>query len=388
MRLTRTAIIIISTAIIGIVLVSVFIGIALTKTTSTSDSLSLATPDLIKTSEPVAIVETVDSEDLSLPLLPLPSLLTHTHPEPEPEPEPKTMIVSVNEVSLSSTAGIPWSCRDYNTEKTVFILGSCRVAHYATYILHHDFFNDCRLVVVTVHTTSSEIYNDVDAVMKLVPPNITYFFHEFMISFGYLNTNKKSQLNIFQLPNMADKTSVMLPNMPDPLLRVRDILKCDAESQRFFQAYLRHGGGKGGDGGEGGECSCTEDQDCECRRELATRMIQCRDARLLKWVNIVQKVGLVTTAEVLRTKLCEMHLFNTCNHPSNLFALLVFKEILLNEFNIDGPLPDLVMEVAQGPEIIGPCDASSWTKWDCDILQYGKWLREIFPNCELSSVMS
>lgn len=384
MPLTRTAIIIISTAVVGIVIVSVFLGIALTNTTS--DSLSLSAPDLIETAEPVA-VEAVEPEDLSPPLT-----LTHTEPEPEPEPKPeqesKTMIVSVNEVSLSSAAGVAWSCRDHNTEKTVFILGSCRVAHYATYILHHDFFNDCRLVVVTVHTTPSAIYNDLDAVKLLVPPNITYFFHEFMIRFGYLNTSKKSRLNIFQLPNMADKTSVMLPNMPDPLLRVRDIMKCDAESQRLFQAYLKRGGGKGGDGGEERGCSCTEDQDCECRRELATRMIRCRDARLLKWVNIVQKVGLVTTAEVLRTKLCEMHLFNTCNHPSNLFALLVFKEMLLNEFKIDGPLPNLVMEVAQGPEIIGPCDASSWTKWDCDILEYGKWLREIFPNCELSSVMS
>lgn len=270
------------------------------------------------------------------------------------------------EVHTINSGGKAWCCGNTQAPKTVLLLGPCRIITFANFVANHPFFKDCCVYVILVYLIDKHTLQDPQLVSDLIPHNVDYFFHEFLRSFGYLNTDVTQACNIFTLNFLrAGARSVMLPNMPNALLRLRDMVGFERPMREVYERYTQ----------QSGACRCNQDLNCECAQELKTAMVRCRAAHVERWANILDKTQLFETANVLRTQLEKRHLFNTLNHPSNYYSLLVFTEVLRVHFpEIENPRPPSVVAVSKKPEFTDHNNETApWTVFDRTFLNY-EWL--------------
>jgi len=349
--------------VLTLALVAIVIGIIL------AVSLSEKVPSVASEQEPL------------LPAVPLLAqvqdpIAVALQTEPVVEPEPQVKLLFVSDVEEANNQGRAWCSGNVEAEKVLLILSSCRGVHFANYILNHDFFANCCVYVVFVYIFANN--HSLETMTQLLPKNVYYMFHEFISNFGFMNTDPRRQESVFQVPGLMHEQgrAIMTPNMPNALLRVRDLVKYDQDIADCFARYKNK------------NCSCTTNQDCGCRRELADKMAARRDACAEKYAAIMAKTNLPRTANVWRFHLKKQHLFNTLNHPSNFLSRLIFTELLEVHFakEISEPCPESFFSVCRQPEFTGLSEQRSWTTWDRSILQY-EWLdrldEELTDPCEI-----
>jgi hypothetical protein len=279
---------------------------------------------------------------------------------------PDFRTIEMSDVSKASTAGKTWVCGNLKGAKTAFILGSCRIIPFANFLVNHPFFKDCRVHLALVYLFDARALQDKQLLSDFLPLNVDYFFHEFLKSYGFLNTDVTQSANIFQLDFFRPGgKSVMLPNMPNPLLRLREMVKHDPIMKEAYDVYTR----------AVKRCGCNFNLSCACGQELKDAMVRCRDAHAERWAAILDKTQLFETARIVRSALENKHLFNTLNHPSNYFSLLVFTEVLRVHFpQIKRPCPPSVVAVSKKPEFTNHNEETTpWTVYDRVFLNY-QWL--------------
>ena len=194
--------------------------------------------------------------------------------------------VELLEVEQTNANGTTWCCGNKTASKTVFLLSSCRGVALLNFILNHGFFNDCCVHVLLVYKVNRSVFEDLLAVQHLVPKKVDYFFHEFIIHYGFLNTDDRQKDTIFAVPDLMKQNGrcVMMPNMPSPLLNVRDMLHKDPEVQQIYKRYTEK------------KCSCGLEQDCGCRQAVAKTLVSCRDKHIARYAAIFMKTGLTSVA--------------------------------------------------------------------------------------------
>ena len=270
--------------------------------------------------------------------------------------------VELLEVEQTNANGTTWCCGNESAAKTVFLLSSCRGVALLNFILNHSFFNDCRVHILLVYKVTPNLFENLLAVQNIVPKKVDYFFHEFIMRYGFLNTDERQKDTIFAVPNLMNENGrrVMMPNMPSPLLNVYDILHKDPEVHQIYKRYTEK------------MCSCNLEQDCGCRQEVARTLVLCRDKHIARYAAVLNKTGLTSVANALRTKFKIRKMFNTINHPSNYLHLIIFIDLMRLHFkgDVQRVCTPHVLAVAKKAEFTG---GGYWTIWDRTILEY-RWL--------------
>jgi hypothetical protein len=216
-----------------------------------------------------------------------------------------------------------------NVNKSILLIGSCRITPFLNYLINHDLFgiNYNYLCVLVYNEEMKKLSEDIINNEQIKNQLFTckYLISEYVKNFNYFNTQRLSEKCIFSIYDSFEK-EIILPNWQDICLYSKDLIIYKGIKNEFIQLI-------------NGEIHS---------HDFIKILQKVQNMELERYYSILQKANFPELISFIKLNLQNIRITHMFNHPTNFYFLEIFR-LIIEKYFLGGPyfLPQYIFDATK-----------------------------------------